>query len=245
MADLIFLTNKKLLADDVTMFRDLRPSVLLRWIQEISIAHTEALGAGRAKTLDKGVLWVVARIKLQASRLPDYDENVTLKSWAGPTMRVLFPRHYVLEDEKGNAIVRASAVWLLMDAKERRMAFPDEYGVAVPGTSQEGELSLPTGVSLAEQKNSKTFEVAYSQVDINKHMNNSKYLDEMEDVLGGEYLRTHQLATLEIEFKSEIKLGEKVTLSYTADDDSVEMIGFAKNAPCFELKATFRQRQAK
>ena len=59
-----------MLADDVTMFRKLRPSVLLRLIQEISIAHTEALGAGRAKTLDKGVLWVVARMKIEISRLP-------------------------------------------------------------------------------------------------------------------------------------------------------------------------------
>ena len=62
--DLIYTVRKKMLADDVTMFRKLRPSVLLRLIQEISIAHTEALGAGRAKTLDKGVLWVVARMKI-------------------------------------------------------------------------------------------------------------------------------------------------------------------------------------
>ena len=62
--DLIYTVRKKMLADDVSMFRKLRPSVLLRLIQEISIAHTEALGAGRAKTLDKGVLWVVARMKM-------------------------------------------------------------------------------------------------------------------------------------------------------------------------------------
>lgn len=241
MADLTYIEKKKLLADDVTMFRNLRPSVLLRWLQEISIAHTEELGAGREKTLDKGVLWVVARIKIEASRLPVYDEKVALKSWAGPTLRVLFPRHYVLEDESGNAIVKASAVWLLMDAKERRMAFPDEYGVVVPGIKEDGELPLPLGVSLGEQKEKKQFTVAYSQVDINKHMNNSKYLDEMEDVLGGEYLEKHSLKTLEIEFKSEIKLGSQVSLAYTVDGDNAEMIGYVGNVPCFELKATFQE----
>lgn len=241
MADLIYTEKKKLLADDVTMFRNLRPSVLFRWLQEISIAHTEELGAGRTKTLDKGVLWVVARVKLEVSRMPVYDEKVTLKSWAGDTMRVLFPRHYVIEDEKGNAIVRASAMWLLMDAKERRLAFPDQYGVVVPGTKEDGELSLPMGVSLKEQKEKKQFVVTYSQVDINKHMNNSKYLDEMEDVLGGEYLENHELATLEIEFKSEIKLSSQVTLAYTVDGDNLEMIGYVSDVPCFELKAAFKE----
>ena len=56
MSELVYSTTKTLLADDVTMQRNLRPSVLMRWLQEASIAHTEALGAGRAKTLDKGAL---------------------------------------------------------------------------------------------------------------------------------------------------------------------------------------------
>lgn len=72
-------------------------------------------------------------------------------------------------------------------------------------------------------------------------MNNSKYLDEMEDVLGGEYLEKHSLKTLEIEFKSEIKLGSQVSLAYTVDGDNAEMIGYVGNVPCFELKATFQE----
>lgn len=54
MVDLVYSTHRKLLADDVTMYRDLRLSVLMRWLQEISIAHTEALGAGRAKPSIRG-----------------------------------------------------------------------------------------------------------------------------------------------------------------------------------------------
>ena len=94
MADLVYTTHHKLLADDVTMYRNLRPSVLMRNLQEISIAHTEALGAGREKTLDKGALWVVCRVRLEIEKLPCYDDEVTLSSWAGDTMRVLFPRYY-------------------------------------------------------------------------------------------------------------------------------------------------------
>lgn len=223
------------------MYRKLRPSVLLRLIQEISIAHTEALGAGRAKTLDKGVLWVVARMKLEINRFPSYDENVTLESWAGKTMRVLFPRYYEMLDENGNRLVKASAIWLLMDEKTRRMAFPEEYGVEIPHLEKDIGISLPCGVALGPQKNKKTFAVSYSQVDINGHMNNSKYVDEAEDLLGAEYLKNHEMTSLEIEYKSEIKLGQTVTLEYTLENDELQLIGFSGGIPCFELIAKFHE----
>lgn len=242
MSELVYSTTKTLLADDVTMQRNLRPSVLMRWLQEASIAHTEALGAGRAKTLDKGALWVVCRVLLEIENLPCYDETVTLSSWAGDTMRVLFPRYYELTDKGGTPLVKASAVWLLMDAKKRKMVFPENYGVVVPGIKTGREIPLSFGVSLGEQEKTKRFKVAYSQVDINGHMNNAKYLDCMEDVLGKDFLDTHMLKTLEIEFKSEIKYGASVRLEYSIDEDLVTMIGFVRNHPCFELKASFAKR---
>lgn len=242
MVDLVYSTHRKLLADDVTMYRDLRLSMLMRWLQEISIAHTEALGAGRAKTLDKGALWVVCRVRLEVEKLPCYDDEITLSSWAGDTMRVLFPRYYEMTDESGTPLVKASAVWLLMDAKKRKMVFPENYDVVVPGIRTGREIPLSFGVSLGEQEKTKRFKVAYSQVDINGHMNNAKYLDCMDDVLGKDYLASHALKTLEVEFKSEIKYGASVRLEYTLDKDDLTMIGYVRKRPCFELKASFAKR---
>ena len=65
----------------------------------------------------------------------------------------------------------------------------------------------------------------------------------MEDVLGKDYLFAHTLKTLEIEFKSEIKLGASVRLEYTLDGNDLTMIGFVRKRPCFELKAEFTERR--
>ena len=56
---------------DVSFNRKLRPSSLFSVMQEASIDHTEALGAGRAKTLDRGFLWVITRQKVEINRLPE------------------------------------------------------------------------------------------------------------------------------------------------------------------------------
>ena len=110
MEDSAWSRTVKLRTKDVNLFRRLRTSRLLEMLQEASIAHTEELGWTRETTLDRGFLWVVAMQQLQVIRMPEYDETVTLRSWPGPMMHVLYPRQYLLEDEEGNALVRGSAI---------------------------------------------------------------------------------------------------------------------------------------
>ena len=60
---------------DVDMFRRLRTSELFRLLQEASIRHTELLGMGRDKTLDRGILWVLLMQRAEITRMPEYDEH--------------------------------------------------------------------------------------------------------------------------------------------------------------------------
>ena len=107
----ILCENLKLRSKDVDMFRRLRSSELFKLLQEAAIRHTEELGMGREKTLDKGILWVVLMQKAEIIRMPVYDEEILLKSWPGKTMHLLFPRYYSLETTEGETLVRASAIW--------------------------------------------------------------------------------------------------------------------------------------
>ena len=122
---------------DVDMHRRLRTSVLFELLQEAAITHTEELGMGREKTLDRGFLWVVTMQRAEITRMPVYDERVTLRSWPGETMHVFFPRHYSLTDERGEPLIRANALWMLVDQNTRRMIFPDRCGI-VMGTAMAG-----------------------------------------------------------------------------------------------------------
>ena len=63
---------------DVTQNRQLRLSAMLGFFQEASISHTENLGMGREKTLDRGLLWIITKQSAEIIRMPRYDETVTL-----------------------------------------------------------------------------------------------------------------------------------------------------------------------
>ena len=128
----IYAQEFRILSSDVDLSRSLRLSTLFTRIQEAAIAHTIELGVPRQKTLDRGLLWVVTQYRARFTRLPQYDEDVRLRSWPGKTMHLFFPRYFRLEDREGNALAEISSLWSLMEASSRRIVFPEEYDITIP-----------------------------------------------------------------------------------------------------------------
>lgn len=191
--------------------------MLLTMLQEAAIAHTEELGMGRGKTLDRGLLWIIALQRISIRRMPVYDERITVQTWPGKTMHVFFPRYYRVTGEDGQVLVEGSALWTLMDQTTRSAVFPDEHGVEIPGTVTGMETALPRPPRSIEFTAEAVFTVPYSYLDLNGHMNNVRYLDLAEDVLPPE-LHTQALREILVEYTNEAKLGEQITLQYGNQD---------------------------
>ena len=79
------------------------------------------------------ILWVLLMQRAEITRMPEYDETVVLKSWPGRTMHLLFPRYASLETASGEPLLKASALWSLVDAETRRVVFPEKVGVEIEG----------------------------------------------------------------------------------------------------------------
>lgn len=203
------------------MTQKLRPSVLLRFLQEASIAHTEALGAGRAKTLDRGFLWVILNQHIEISKMPVYDDHITVESWPGPTQHVIFPRYYrILDSNTREVMVDGAANWIIIDAGTRKMIFPDANGISVPGIHRDGELEIPPHITFPELTRQSGQKVTFSRTDINGHLNNTSYLDLAEDLLPVEFPRDHALKTIDISYKEEIRSEETFTIHFGQEDSS-------------------------
>ena len=218
---------------DVDMFRRLRTSELFRLLQEASIRHTEQLGMGRDKTLDKGILWVLLMQRAEIVRMPEYDEQIVLKSWPGKTMHLLFPRYYSLETAAGEPLLKASALWSLVDEKTRKVVFPEKVGVVIEGAVTGEEIAMPGAVAKGECAHERDFTVPYSFVDLNGHMNNTRYFDLAEDSVGaaaaGKLLRG-----ISVEYQNEARLGETLHLRWSGEDGAVFLSG-ESDKPVFRM----------
>lgn len=233
----IFERELLLGSEHVDCFRRLRASTLFTLLQTASIRHTEELGMGRDKTLDKGLLWVVARQYVVIGRMPVYDERITLRSWPGETMRVLFPRYYEILSQSGETLVRGSAVWSLMDAKERATAFPDEYGIEIAGVETGREPPYLTKLKTMETPNRFDFTVPYSYVDLNGHMNNTRYFDLAEDHLpaakAGKLLRE-----VRTEYSAEARRDAVLHVAWGEENGTYYVNGSTEH-PCFKMSLTY------
>jgi medium-chain acyl-[acyl-carrier-protein] hydrolase len=224
----IYEKEYKIQSSDVDMFRRLRLSRLFTFTQEAAIHHTEELGAGREKTLDRGFLWVVTMQHAEIARLPEYDEHIKLVSWAGKTMHVMFPRFYEIYDESGECIIKGSAIWMLMDMNTRSMIFPDAQGIGVEGTVLGREYPLPKPIKPMETERNAEFTVPFSYADINGHLTNTKYFDIAEDMtaLSCNNKTPNYVAC---EYSGEAKYGDCFDISVFENENTAYLSGSGEN----------------
>lgn len=224
---------------DVDLYRRLRLSRLFELLQEAAITHTEELGMGREKTLDRGLLWVVTMQSAAIARMPEYDERIVLRSWSGETMHVFFPRYYLLRSPDGETLVRANALWMLVDRETRRMVFPDRYGIVIPGEKREDELPLPSAPARLPIQAERRFPVPFSYVDLNGHMNNTRYFDLMEDCVPAA-AAGRRLRSIRTEYMGEARLGDTLALRWGEQDGSWYLEG-ACEKPCFRMAMEYAE----
>ena len=213
----VYTRRLTLRAEHVDFTRRCRLSVLMRLFQECCIAHTEELGMGRDKTLDRGLLWIVNSENIEIARLPEYDEEITLVCRPGRTLHFFFPRHMSVTDKGGREIVKISAMWSLIDSSTRQMADPAERGIVIEGDQKDGDLppvmSLPAMTLPARE----VLTARYSETDINGHLNNASYLDAALDLLPTDEISSLCPSSVKCVFKKEIPLGSRFEVAYGRD----------------------------
>ncbi len=234
--------EKKILirSEQVDMTRRLRMSDLFRLLEEASIAHTEQLGCTRDKTLDRGLLWIITRQLVEIDEMPAYDEEIIVRSWQGDMQHVFFPRFYEIERE-GSVIIRGQALWMLIEEESRTMAMPEDYDIFIPGRPDAGDMVLPAVVipkSAGEAVVSTSLITRFSQIDINGHMNNTRYFDVIDDLrhAGTAIIQPADVPKKVLaNYLSELRLGDEFTLKQYNDGNTFYYEG-AGEKPFFRVK---------
>ena len=224
----------KILTEHVDCKQNLRLSTLLKFLHEVAIAHTEELGYPRTKTLDKGFLWVVAKQHVEVSRLPRYDETVTISTWPGQEIPFLFIRHYEIVSSSGESLVKASAVWTLIDAHSRTMINPTKEGIVIHEEPHGGEVPFQFATRAEGLPHLATIKASWRDCDLNGHMNNTAYLDEAEDLIPIDFLKKRDVKSFDVAYKKEIPLGTTVEVNYGETDGTYLFV-----SPYFFLRLVF------
>ena len=220
-------------------FQRLRASALFRVLQDLAVEHSNTLGCGREMSREKGLYWVVSRMRAEFAAVPRYGQELTLRTWPGKQTRAMFPRYYDVRDRNGKLLVQASSAWLLIDAVSREMVLPQRSGLTLPWAETGTECALPGPLRNGEAGRQDTRTVRFSELDTNDHMNNTKYLDWMEDLLPREFHRDHRLESLQVNFLHELRQGDEAVLDWRLDGTCLTLRGNSAGVDRFRLTASY------
>ena len=195
-------------------YGDLKLSALLYLAQDAAGEHCKELALDWDTMAQKQMFWAVIRHRVQITRLPKEGEKIRVQTWPMPTTRVAFPRSTVAYDEKGRELFRAISIWVIMDRNTRGMILPAKSGILVPGGSFGNELPAPRSLAPQGLSSGENRQVRYMDLDKNGHMNNTRYLDWVADLLPSKFYGAHQPKELVICYNQEALEGQEIHLQW-------------------------------
>lgn len=208
-------------AFDVDIKAKWRPSAILTRMQEIAEDHAILVHAGRKELVaERGMAWMLTRLHLQMKRYPDLTDEIKVVTWPGKPTRLFFVRHTMFFDAQGEELGRATSLWVLFNIKERFLCRTGDIGENYPYDLSHGTaLPDPTKIKLPENmERAATRTVAYSEVDMNGHLNNAKYADWICELFDLETLKHDSIRDFRINFIAEAYMGQSVDLFHKEVD---------------------------
>ena len=198
----------------VDCYGRLKPSMLLFFAQEVAGLHFTDLAMDYDALARRRMFWAVTRHKVQVERLPLRGETIRVETWPMPTTRVAYPRSIVAYDAAGNLLFRSISLWVLMDLDSRNMILPGKSGITVAGTLRGMELASPMGIMAKPLSNSRCRSVCFTDLDRNGHMNNTRYLDWIDDLLPSAFHGNNVIKEFAVCYLSETREGQELSFRW-------------------------------
>jgi acyl-ACP thioesterase len=184
------------------------------YFQEAAIRHAEDLGVGRDPMTAQGQVWVLSRVSALVRRRPRQTEQIKVRTWPRGWEKLFALRDFDIQDEAGMPLASARSCWLIVDLEKRRPLRPQAAMEKLPLNAgldalADGGRGLEPALG-AEKVAERT--AAYSDIDFNGHMNNARYVQWVQDMVEGAALAQAKTMRLDINYLSEVKLGETLEL---------------------------------
>jgi acyl-ACP thioesterase len=209
----IWKENYKINSYQVDFQENIKPTNLMQLFQEAAGNHAQHLGAGYAALLEEKLFWALSRIRVEILKLPKWGDEIRIETWPCSLVGPFFRRDFIFYDRHDEVICRGVSGWLLLNAETMRPQRADRLTLDLP--FNEGKYALETfperlnGVADHAVFSKK---ISYNEIDVNNHVNNTRYLDWVMDCFDSSFYKSHQLQSYSLEFLSEMHWGDEVEL---------------------------------
>jgi medium-chain acyl-[acyl-carrier-protein] hydrolase len=185
---------------------------LLNLLQDTAWIHADHLGWGYEALIEKGTIWVLSRQKLVMTDWPVWEDKVTINTWPRRSGSVIALREFEIL-ANGKKVGECSTSWLVLDWTTRKLQKLDRIMFGME-TRSEGVLDIAAEriPSRNDVKTVTTFQVRNSDLDVNAHVNNTRYAQWITDTMTAGELAKYWVQEYEINFLAETGVGDAVDI---------------------------------
>lgn len=205
--------NYQVVYGDSDFYKKLKLSSLFNYFQDVASSHAANSGLSvEGLQQEHGVTWVLVKILLKMDRFPNLNEEISVETWPLEPKKLEYERDFIVRDMKGNILAKAISSWVIVGTEKREIQktelFPGKLKSFVQERALDQRLSRikPCGELLPVYKKT----IGYSDIDINGHLNNSKYIDYITDCFSIDKHGKYTVDTIQVNYTSEAVAGETI-----------------------------------
>lgn len=199
---------------------------ICNYLQEIAGNHVDTIHQGVDDLKANNLTWVLSRLKVQMTKYPKFKEQIEIETWSIGTDGLFGNREFQIYDSKGYTIGIVSSSWLVINIHTKRPTRPQQIVSQMPVNNEVHlfESGLEKIKLSSELDSEESIQIHYSDIDINHHVNNVKYIKWVVDSCPIEFLTTHEIHELEINFLHEAKLNDKIKSFNSTNKNKSEIV---------------------
>ena len=187
------------------------PDVILLSLQVSGMQSIELGVSDKAILENYNLVWIITDYDIEVGRLPRFAEEITIETEALSYNRLFCYRHFTIYDEAGQELIHMMATFVLMERDSRKVHAVEPEIVAPYQSDFDKKLIRGPKYANLEEPISKDYHVRFYDLDMNGHVNNSKYLDWIFEVMGADFLTHYIPKKINLKYVKEVRPGGLIT----------------------------------
>ncbi|MFT5872595.1 MAG: medium-chain acyl-[acyl-carrier-protein] hydrolase [Clostridium sp.] len=188
---------------------------IIDYLGDMAMYQSEMLGVGIEHLRENKMAWVLYKWDISMESYPLLNETIKVKTFAHSFNKFYAYRKYEIIDVEGNRIGHASSVWILINTDRRRpiRITKDMYGTYGIDDNNNTPIDIEAILPITTVDSEKSFQVRYSDIDTNMHVNNAKYVAWALETVPKDVVVNYELKNIKVTYEKETTYGETIKVS--------------------------------
>ena len=197
---------------------------LMNYFTDIAMEHSRECGVGLNYLKERGLAWVIYKYDIEILGEAYILDKLKVTTEAYGFNKFIAYRSFRVVNQKDELIAKGNSIFLLINSKRRRPVRIDGDFYEAYGIPQEEirELKFTNIHKLREPQEERAFQVRYTDIDTNGHVNNVKYIDWLIEAIPVDIIKELKIAGIKIDYLKECFYGDTITSQAEVSKEPLE-----------------------